>query len=60
MIGLFLPRLRVDSKLRKQPLSSVPGRDRLIRSLVSSCRNQPLALIRNNEQGGSGDVSTRI
>ncbi|TDQ25880.1 hypothetical protein DEV91_11356 [Phyllobacterium brassicacearum] len=60
MIGLFLPRLRVVSLLRRQPLSSVSSHDRLTQPLDPSCRNRPLALICNNQQDGSGDVPTLI
>ncbi len=60
MIGLFLPRLRVVSLLRGQLTSSASSRNRLVQPSHRSCRNTPLALICNNEQDGSGDVSTLI
>ena len=59
MIGLFLPRLRVVSLLNHQQLSPVFGRS-LRQPVIRGYRNGPIALIRNNEQDGSGDVSTHI
>ncbi|CAN7169970.1 hypothetical protein LJR231_000250 [Phyllobacterium sp. LjRoot231] len=56
MIGLFLPRLRVVSLLHRQHLSPV----RLTQPVIRACRNGPLALIRNAQQDGSGDVSAHI
>jgi hypothetical protein len=60
MTGLFLPRLRVVSLLHPQHLFSAAGRNRLMRPIAFSCRNELSALIRNNEQDGGGDVSTRL
>lgn len=60
MIGLFLPRLRVVSVLHGQPTSATSGRNRLTQLRDRSFRSGPFAFISNNEQDGSGDVSTRI
>ena len=60
MIGLFLPRLRVVSLLNHQQLPSVPGRNSLRQPITRGHRNGPVALIRNNEQDGSSDVSAHI
>jgi hypothetical protein len=60
MIGLFLPRLRVVSLLHSQHSSSVSGRNRLTQPVIRTFRNGSLALIRNNERDGSGDVSAHI
>ncbi|MBB3144494.1 hypothetical protein FHS21_000890 [Phyllobacterium trifolii] len=60
MIGLFLPRLRVVSLLNHQQLYPVPGRNSPRQLVTRGHRSGPLALIRNNEQDGSGDVSAYI
>ena len=60
MIGLFLPRLRVVSLLNHQQLYPVPGRNSPRQLVTRGHRSGPLALIRNNEQDGSGDVSAHI
>lgn len=60
MIGLFLPRLRVVSLLNHQQLHSVPGRNSLRQLVTRGHRSGPLALIRNNEQDGSSDVSEHV
>ncbi|MBA8877488.1 hypothetical protein [Phyllobacterium myrsinacearum] len=60
MIGLFLPRLRVVSMLHSQFARPAPGLNRLMQPVARTYRNGILALIRNNEQDGSGHVSTRI
>jgi hypothetical protein len=60
MIGLFLPRLRVVSLLRGQPTSTASAPNRPTQFRDRSFRSGPFALISNNEQDGSGDVSTRI
>jgi len=55
MIGLFLPRLRVVSLLRRQQPSPANGPTRPARA-ANGYRNRPFAVIRNNE--GAGNVST--
>lgn len=60
MIGLFLPRLRVVSSLRRQLSISVAGPNRPAQSTVCIGRNRPPALTCNNEQDGGADVSARI
>ncbi len=60
MIGLFLPRLRVVSLLNHQQPSPVFGRNSRRQLVTRGHRSGPLALIRNNEQDGSGDVSAHI
>ncbi|MFJ7352665.1 hypothetical protein ACIQWS_00720 [Phyllobacterium sp. NPDC097923] len=52
MIGLFLPRLRVVFMLHAQLPRPASGLNRLTPPVARPCRN--------NEQDGSGHVSTRI
>ncbi|SDO44866.1 hypothetical protein SAMN05443582_102223 [Phyllobacterium sp. OV277] len=60
MIGLFLPRLRVVSTLHPRRPHSASGLNRLTQPVAWLCHNEFTALIRNNEQDGSGHVSTHI
>lgn len=60
MIGLFLPRQRVVSLLHRQHISNSAAPHRLAQPFLRYCRNSPFALVRNNEQQGSGDVSAPI
>ncbi|MGN8023547.1 hypothetical protein ACTJJ7_22825 [Phyllobacterium sp. 22229] len=60
MIGLFLPRMRVVSLLHMQLASPAPGPSRPMQRASRTRRNGLFALVRNNEQDGSGHVSTHI